>query len=127
DATLGLILRNVFRRARLSAAQWRRGELPGDSATRAVAGLLLLGAVAAAPLGFVVPFGWLATPGLAAVAVALDAGTYRSFFARRGPLVGLYFSAIHPVVTLTGAAGGAIGALQRVLSRRPAATAGRSR
>lgn len=128
DGTLPLILRNVYRRARLSTAQWRRGELPGDSLPRAVAGLLLLGAVAAAPLAILgllgaAPsvlglIGWIALPSLTALAIALDAGTYRYFFTQRGLAVGLYFSMVHLLVTLTGAAGGAVGVLERILSRR---------
>lgn len=126
DPTLRQILRNVFRRARLSAAQWRQGETPGDSVPRAIAGLLLIGAVAAIPLALLGPIGALTSPALVAAAVALDAGTYRYFFAHRGLAVGLYFCGIHLLVTLTGAVGGVVGVLQRLLSRRSAAAAGYS-
>ncbi len=118
DPTLRQIVRNVFRRARLSAAQWREGETPGDSMPRAIAGLLLIVAVIAAPLALLVPAGWLVPLLLVAAAITLDAGTYRHFFTRRRLPVALYFCVIHLLVTLTGAVGGAVGVLQRLLFRR---------
>jgi hypothetical protein len=51
--------------------------------------------------------------------VVLDGSTYRRVFARRGLLFGLYFSAVHLLVTLVGATGAGVGVLQRVLRRRP--------
>ena len=47
DSTLRMILRKVFRRARVSAMEWARGETPGDSVPRAFGGVLLLAAVPA--------------------------------------------------------------------------------
>src|SRR5690606_18507346 len=103
DPTLRQILRNVFRRARLSAAQWRQGETPGDSVPRAIAGLLLIGGVAAMPLALLGPIGALTSPALVAAAVALGAGTYRYFRDPRGLAEGVYFCGSQLVVPLTGA------------------------
>ncbi|KAB8194122.1 glycosyltransferase [Nonomuraea phyllanthi] len=119
DATVGTILRKVFRRARISALDWRKGETPGDSVPRAVGGVLLLAAVPALGLRRLVGrAGALVPPALVATAVALDAGTYRFAFARRGAAFGLYFSGVHLAVTFTGALGGAVGVLQRVALAR---------
>ncbi|SDJ27222.1 glycosyltransferase family A protein [Nonomuraea jiangxiensis] len=124
DATVGTILRKVFRRARISALDWRKGETPGDSVPRAVGGVLLLAAVPALALPLVLPpaagrAGALVPPALVAAAIALDAGTYRFAYARRGVGFGLYFTGVHLAVTFTGALGGAVGVLQRfALARR---------
>lgn len=120
DSTLRMILQKVFRRAHASALEWRRGELPGDSRSRAVAGVLLLGAVLLLPLPFLVGAGGaLASPLLAATAIALDGATYRQVFAARGLAFGLYFSVVHLLVTLVGVTGALVGAAQRSLRRRP--------
>jgi GT2 family glycosyltransferase len=120
DSTLRMILRKVFRRARVSAMEWARGETPGDSVPRAFGGVLLLAAVPALALPLVFgPLGALVSPLFVAAAVVLDGSTYRRVFARRGLLFGLYFSAVHLLVTLVGATGAGIGVLQRVLGRRP--------
>ncbi|MGW3350517.1 glycosyltransferase family 2 protein [Nonomuraea rubra] len=123
DPTVRTILRKVFRRARLSALDWREGETPGDSVPRAIGGVLLLAAVPALALPRVLPArarraGALVPPALVAAAVALDAGTYRFAYRHRGAAFGLYFSGVHLAVTFTGALGGAAGVTQRlVLSR----------
>ncbi|NJP88860.1 glycosyl transferase family 2 [[Actinomadura] parvosata subsp. kistnae] len=114
DATVPTILRKVFRRARLSALDWREGETPGDSVPRAVGGVLLLAAVPALALPKVAGrAGALVPPALVAAAVALDAGTHRFAYAQRGAAFGLYFSGVHLAVTFTGALGGAVGVAQR--------------
>ena len=116
DSTLRMILRKVFRRARVSAMEWARGETPGDSVPRAFGGVLLLAAVPALALPLLFgPLGALVSPLFVAAAVVLDGSTYRRVFARRGLLFGLYFSAVHLLVTLVGATGAGIGVLQRVL------------
>lgn len=124
DSTLGLILRTVFRKARASTREWQRGETPGDSMARALAGVLLLVAVLAAPLPVLLgPLGAIGSPALVVAAIALDGGTYRKVFADRGLRFGLYFSAVHLLVTAVGAAGGALGTVQRILrgdARKPA-------
>jgi glycosyltransferase involved in cell wall biosynthesis len=127
DSTIATILRKVFRRARASAREWRRGETPGDSVPRVFAGALLLATVLALPVPFLVGVAGVALPvALVAGAVALDLRTHRRVFADRGAWFGLYFSAVHLLVTFVGAAGGAIGTLQRFLLPRPApATASR--
>ncbi|WP_213453326.1 glycosyltransferase family 2 protein [Rhizomonospora bruguierae] len=123
DSTVRMILRKVFRRARISAAEWRRGETPGDSMARALAGALLLAAVLAIPLPVLVGAAGAVLPlALVAAAIALDGKTYRRVFADRGLAFGLYFVAVHLLVTFTGAAGGAVGTFQRLLSRRSAGT-----
>ncbi|GAA4950165.1 hypothetical protein HD597_002514 [Nonomuraea thailandensis] len=118
DATVRTILRKVFRRARLSALDWREGETPGDSVPRAVGGVLLLAAVPALALPRVLPArarraGALVPPALVAAAMALDAGTHRFAYQQRGAAFGLYFSGVHLAVTFTGALGGAVGVTQR--------------
>ncbi|GAA2207656.1 hypothetical protein GCM10009850_031140 [Nonomuraea monospora] len=123
DATVPTILRKVFRRARLSALDWREGETPGDSVPRAVGGVLLLAAVPAFALSRVLGgrrrrAAALVPPALVAAAMALDAGTYRFAFDRRGPAFGLYFSGVHLAVTFTGALGGAVGVTQRLALAR---------
>ncbi|UBU09498.1 glycosyltransferase family 2 protein [Nonomuraea gerenzanensis] len=131
DATVATILRKVFRRARLSALDWREGETPGDSVPRAIGGVLLLAAVPALALPRVLPgarsggvpararrAAALVPPAMIATAMALDAGTYRFAFRHRGAAFGLYFSGVHLAVTFTGALGGAVGVTQRfALSR----------
>jgi len=120
DATLGMILGKVFRRARVSAMEWRRGEIPGDSVSRAYSGGLLLAAVAALPLPLLVGLaGAAVSPALVAATVTLDRGTYRHVFAARGGWFGLYFSAVHLLVTLVGTVGAGVGVLQRLLLQRP--------
>ncbi|WP_187414146.1 glycosyltransferase family 2 protein [Nonomuraea sp. PA05] len=123
DATVPTILRKVFRRARLSALDWREGETPGDSVPRAVGGVLLLAAVPAFALSRVLGgrrrrAAALVPPALVATAMAMDAGTYRFAFDRRGPAFGLYFSGVHLAVTFTGALGGAVGVTQRLALAR---------
>ncbi|HEU5160956.1 MAG TPA: glycosyltransferase [Streptosporangiaceae bacterium] len=119
DATVRMIVQKVFRRARASALDWRRGETPGDSVSRAVAGVLLLAVGPAAALPLIAgPAAAVAPALLVAAAVALDGTTYRRLFGHRGVLLGLYFSAVHLVVTFVGALGGGIGTLQRLLPRR---------
>ncbi|GAA5049309.1 glycosyltransferase involved in cell wall biosynthesis [Thermocatellispora tengchongensis] len=118
DATVPVILRKVFRRARISALDWRKGETPGDSVPRAVGGVLLLAAVPALALPAVAGrIGAAVPPALVAAAIALDAGTYRYAFAQRGVPFGLYFTGVHLAVTFTGALGGAVGVLQRLGTR----------
>ncbi|MBB6549233.1 glycosyltransferase family 2 protein [Nonomuraea rubra] len=123
DPTVRTILRKVFRRARLSALDWREGETPGDSVPRAIGGVLLLAAVPALALPRVLPerarrAGTLVPPALVAAAMALDAGTHRFAYQHRGAAFGLYFSGVHLAVTFTGALGGAVGVTQRfALSR----------
>ncbi|MEV0825206.1 glycosyltransferase family 2 protein [Nonomuraea rubra] len=123
DPTVRTILRKVFRRARLSALDWREGETPGDSVPRAIGGVLLLAAVPALALPRVLPArarraGALVPPALVAAAMALDGGTYRFACQHRGAAFGLYFSGVHLAVTFTGALGGAVGVTQRfALSR----------
>ncbi|MGN9844544.1 glycosyltransferase family 2 protein [Nonomuraea sp. H19] len=119
DATVRTILRKVFRRARISAMDWRRGETPGDSVPRAIGGVLLLATVPALALPMAVGrAGAFVPPALVAAAMALDAGTHRFAYAQRGVPFGVYFSGVHLAVTFTGALGGAVGVLQRlVLSR----------
>ncbi|MFC4121504.1 glycosyltransferase family 2 protein [Nonomuraea zeae] len=117
DATVRTILRKVFRRARMSALDWRKGETPGDSVPRAIGGVLLLAAVPALALPLVLPAaagraGALVSPALVAAAMALDAGTYRFACTQRGLAFGLYFSGVHLAVTFTGALGGAVGVLE---------------
>ncbi|MFB4262138.1 glycosyltransferase family 2 protein [Nonomuraea sp. GTA35] len=123
DATVRTILRKVFRRARLSALDWREGETPGDSVPRAVGGVLLLAAVPALALPRVLPArarraGALVPPALVAAAIALDAGTHRFAYKQRGAAFGLYFSGVHLAVTFTGALGGAVGVTQRLALAR---------
>ncbi|MET8141252.1 glycosyltransferase family A protein [Sphaerisporangium sp. NPDC005288] len=119
DATVRTILRKVFRRARLSAMDWRQGETPGDSVPRAVGGVLLLAAVPALALPLVAGrAGALVPPALVAAAAALDGTTYRFAFAQRGVPFGVYFSGVHLAVTFTGALGGAVGVLQRLALSR---------
>jgi len=119
DATVRTILRKVFRRARISAMDWRTGETPGDSVPRAVGGVLLLAAVPALALPLVVGrIGAAVPPALVAAAIALDAGTHRYAFARRGVPFGVYFSTVHIAVTFTGALGGAVGVLHRSVRAR---------
>ncbi len=118
DSTMRMILSKVFRRARVSAREWTRGETPGDSVPRAFGGVLLVAAVPALLLPLAAgPVGALVSPLLVAAAVVLDGSTYRRVFARRGLLFGLYFSAVHLLVTLVGATGAGVGVLQRVLQR----------
>jgi hypothetical protein len=57
-------------------------------------------------------------PALVAAAIALDAGTHRYAFARRGVPFGVYFSTVHIAVTFTGALGGAVGVLHRSVRAR---------
>ncbi|WP_203989579.1 glycosyltransferase family A protein [Sphaerisporangium rufum] len=119
DPTVRTILRKVFRRARISAMDWRRGETPGDSVPRALGGVLLLAAVPALALPLVAGrTGALVPAGLVAAAIALDGGTHRFAYARRGVPFGLYFSGVHLAVTFTGALGGALGVLQRLAVSR---------
>lgn len=125
DATVRTILRKVFRRARLSAMDWREGETPGDSKSRALGGVLLLAAVPALALPAVT--GRIGTaavpPALVAAAIALDGDTHRYAFVHRGVRFGVYFSGVHLAVTYVGALGGALGVLQRFVFsrlRRPA-------
>jgi hypothetical protein len=119
DPTLRMILHKVYRRALASALEWRRGELPGDSTTRALSGILAVAAVAAVPLPLVTgALGVLATPLLAAGAVALEWATYRQVLARHGVLFGLYFVAIHLLVTFVATAALGVGLLRRVLIRQ---------
>jgi glycosyltransferase involved in cell wall biosynthesis len=121
DSTIAIIVRKVFRRARASAREWRRGETPGDSVPRAFAGALLLATVLAVPVPFLVGVAGVTLPlALVAGAVALDFRTYRRVFADRGPWFGSYFSVVHLLVTFVGALGGAIGTVQRLLLPRPA-------
>lgn len=122
DHTVAMILRKVFRRARASTRDWRKGELPGDSLPRAIGGVLMVGSVVALPLAaFLGPVGLVPSAVLAATAVGLDAGTYKHAFVSQGPGFGVYFSGVHALVTLAGTIGGGLGVLQRVLSRsRPA-------
>ncbi|MEV0233733.1 glycosyltransferase [Nonomuraea sp. NPDC050786] len=119
DATLRTILRKVYRRARISAMDWRKGETPGDSVPRAIGGVLLLAAVPALALPMVAGRrGALVPAALVAAAIALDAETHRFAYAQRGVPFGVYFSGVHLAVTFTGALGGAMGVLRRfVLSR----------
>ncbi|GGL07657.1 hypothetical protein Sme01_11360 [Sphaerisporangium melleum] len=119
DPTMRIILRKVFRRARISAMDWRKGETPGDSVPRAIGGVLLLAAVPALALPAVAGrLGAAVSPALVAAAIALDGETYRFAFARRGVPFGLYFTGAHLAVTFTGALGGAIGVLQRAALSR---------
>jgi glycosyltransferase involved in cell wall biosynthesis len=119
DATVRTILRKVFRRARISALDWRKGETPGDSVSRAIGGVLLLAAVPALGLPAVAGRpGAAVAPAFVVVAVALDAGTYRYAFARRAVRFGAYFTGVHLAVTFTGALGGAVGVMQRLARRR---------
>jgi hypothetical protein len=121
DPTVRMILRKVFRRALASALEWRRGELPGDSVSRALAGVLVVAAVLAAPLPLLAgPVTIPVAPLLVAGAIALDGATYRRVFARRGPLFGLYFVAMHLLVTFVATVAMGIGVLLRPV-RRPAA------
>jgi len=120
DATVRTILRKVFRRARLSAMDWREGETPGDSKPRAIGGVLLLAAVPALVLPAVAGrIGAAMSPALVAAAIALDIGTHRYAFAQRGVRFGVYFSGVHLAVTFTGALGGAAGVLRRLAFSRP--------
>jgi glycosyltransferase involved in cell wall biosynthesis len=125
DPTVRIILRKVFRRARISAMDWRKGETPGDSNARALGGVLLLAAVPALALPAATgPAGAVVAPALVAAAMTLDGGTYKFAFTERGVPFGLYFSGVHVAVTFVGALGGALGVVQRlVLSRleKPAA------
>lgn len=128
DATVRTILRKVFRRSRISAVAWSNGETPGDSVTRAIGGVLLLAAVPALALPAVAGRRHrtgAVSPALVAAAVALDAGTYRYAFARRGVRFGVYFTGVHLAVTFTGALGGAVGVMQRLTRGRLEATARR--
>lgn len=119
DHTLRLVLRKVFRRAVASAREWRRGELPGDSRSRAVAGVLVLLGTVALPLPLLVgAAGAAVTPALVGVAVALDGATYRHVFAERGRLFGGYFLGVHLLVTLVGTVGMGVGVLSRLLPQR---------
>ncbi|MFC4536180.1 glycosyltransferase family 2 protein [Sphaerisporangium dianthi] len=119
DATVRTILGKVFRRARISAMDWRKGETPGDSKPRAIGGVLLLAAVPALALPMAVGrAGAVVPPALVAAAIALDGGTHRFAFAQRGIPFGLYFSGVHLAVTFTGALGGALGVVQRLALSR---------
>ncbi|MFJ8581767.1 glycosyltransferase family 2 protein [Micromonospora sp. NPDC093277] len=118
DTTLRVLLPKVFLRARASAAEVRRGEVLGGAASRVLAsGLVLAAALAllaplvAGPRAAAVPLA------LVAVAVALDARTYRRVVADRGIHFGLRFTAIHLLYQLTSAAGAVLGTGQRLLSR----------
>jgi hypothetical protein len=127
DATVRMIVRKVFRRARISALAWREGETPGDSAARALGGVLLLAAVPALALPLAVgPAGAAAAPACVAAAIALDGGTYRYAFAARGVRFGVYFAGVHVAVSFTGALGGAVGVLQRLARSRPDGRAARA-
>ncbi|MEU7755963.1 glycosyltransferase [Micromonospora sp. NPDC049101] len=119
DPTLRMVLHKVFRRAVASALEWRRGELPGDSRSRAVAGVLVVLATLALPLPLLVgAAGAAVTPLLLAAAIGLDGTTYRQVFASEGLLFGGYFFAVHLLVTLVGTVGMGVGVLQRILLRR---------
>ncbi|RCG26244.1 glycosyltransferase family 2 protein [Sphaerisporangium album] len=119
DATVPTILRKVFRRARISAMDWRKGETPGDSVPRAIGGVLLLASVPSLALPLVAGrIGLAVPPALVAAAIALDADTYRFAFRHRGAAFGLYFTGVHVTVTFAGALGGALGVLQRVAVSR---------
>ncbi|MEJ3746354.1 glycosyltransferase [Actinomycetes bacterium KLBMP 9797] len=119
DHTLSMVLGKVFRRARISAIEWRRGELPGDSTSRAFSGALVTAAALAVPLPLLLgPAGAAAAPLLLAAGITLDGRTYRAVFAHRGVAFGTFFTTVHLLVTLTGTAGMAAGVLQRLLFRR---------
>jgi GT2 family glycosyltransferase len=123
DTSMRVLLPKVFRRARASMLEWRQGEELGgahDAPSRVLSSGLVLGALVTSPLPLLVgTAGAVVSPVLIAVAIALDAGTYRHVFARRGVPFGLYFVAAHLLFQLTAAAGAAAGALDR-LRRRPA-------
>lgn len=122
DHTLSMVLHKVFRRARISATEWRRGELPGDSMARALSGVLVTTAVLALPVPLLLgPPGAVVSPLLLAAGIALDGTTYRKVFRRRGVAFGGFFTAMHLLVTLTGTVGMGVGVLQRLLGgwRRP--------
>ena len=123
DPTLRMVLHKVFRRAVASALEWRRGELPGDSLSRAICGALVTAGAATLPLPLLVgPLGMLVPVLLVGAAIALDGTTYWRMFTRRGPLVGGYFVGVHLLVTLLGTVGTGVGVLQRLLLRRTALT-----
>lgn len=118
DTTLRVLLPKVFLRARASAIEVRPGEVPGGAASRVVASGLVLAAALTTPLPLVAGLGGLAAPVLLlAVAVALDAGTYRRVVASRGVRFGLRFTAVHLLYQLTSAAGAALGTVTRLLRR----------
>ncbi|MEJ3746353.1 glycosyltransferase family A protein [Actinomycetes bacterium KLBMP 9797] len=127
DATLRAILRKVFHRTNLGMPLWLgHRTLPGGAATggRALASAALLSAVATLPLPLLVgPVGAAVPVGLAAAAVALDATMYRHAFASGGARFGLYFAAVHTLVTLTSAVAAGLGVLRYALLRlRPRPT-----
>ena len=132
EASLRVLLPKVFRRARASMLEWRRGEALGGThgaPSRAVSSGLLLGALLALPLpSWFGIAGAGVTPALLAIAIALDTTTYRRVFADRGVLFGLYFVAVHLVFQLTAALGALAGAAQRtVRAAAPGWAAGEAR
>lgn len=119
DPTLRMVLHKVFRRAVASALEWRRGELPGDSLSRAFCGALVTAGTLALLLPLLVgPVGLVVPALLIGAAIVLDGRSYREMFLRRGPVRGAYFVAVHLLVTLLGTVGTGVGVLQRLLLRR---------
>lgn len=121
DATLGIILRKVFRRTRAGMPLWlRHRSLPGGAATgsRAWASVAVLLAALALPLPlWLGPFVAAIPPALIALAIGLDSTMYRQVFGRYGVLFGCYFTAVHLLVNLTSAVAAGVGVLTYLTQR----------
>ncbi|WP_066361847.1 glycosyltransferase family 2 protein [Herbidospora mongoliensis] len=122
DRELPTLLRKLFQRGRLRVplyARKRRFAQGYETASRAWASLAALLTVLALPAPFLLGPVAAVLPALLLAAWALgDLGMFRFVFARKCPLFGAYFVAVHFVVSLVIIAGVATGAAQWLISPR---------
>jgi glycosyltransferase involved in cell wall biosynthesis len=119
DASLRLLLRKLFQRGRMRipaytrARRFARGYETAPRAAACMAALLTVPGMAALALG---PEGLAVPAALGLASLALDASMYRYVVARRGPLFGLFFAAVHYLVNVTIGAAVVTGMAQWVCS-----------
>ncbi|WP_214409320.1 glycosyltransferase family 2 protein [Sphaerisporangium fuscum] len=122
DRELRALLRKLFHRGRVRVplyATRRRFAQGYETPARALGSVAALLAVATLPLPLLLgPVPAVVPALLLAGSLACDAGMYRFVFARKCPLFGLFFMAVHFLVNLVIVAGVAAGALQWLFSPR---------